>query len=155
MTIIAYDGETLCVDGAASHDGVKYELTKVWLFKGCAITGVGDASQIAVMRSWYEAGAVPAEFPVTQRIGVPWCQLIVVDHRGLKRYDREPVPIDHEHHKCAFGAGKDFAYGALAVGATAELAVHAVSQFVPDCGHSSTTYQWKVANETTISKSKH
>ncbi len=148
MTIIAYDGETLCVDGAAVQQGIKHELTKSWQFGTEVITGEGDYTQIAAMRAWYEAGADPDKFPATQRVGMPWCQLIVVGPKGLRRYEKSPVPVDHGHNRCAFGVGKDFAYGALAVGATAELAVYAASQFVPDCGHKPSIYVWKgVTNE--------
>jgi hypothetical protein len=83
---------------------------------------------------------------------MPWCQLIIVGPNGLRRYENQHVPVDHGRNKCAFGVGKDFAYGALAVGATAELAVHAASQFIPECGLEPISYMWKGITSEETSK---
>lgn len=156
MSIIVYDGITLVIDSAAIHEGVKIPLVKHWsVDEQCVIvTGVGNAAQISLMRDWFMAGADPDKFPKSQALGSPWCELIVVNHRGLVRYENTPSPVEHGRNKCAFGSGKDFAYGALAVGATAEQAVTAALQYSPECGHELLSFQWRYEDEEIKTKSR-
>lgn len=143
MTIIVYDGKSLAIDNAAIHEGIKVPLIKAFRNDaGDVITGVGNAAQLAIMRDWYAAGAKHETFPETQKTGNPWCELIVVNSTGLMRFENTPSAIVHAHHKCAFGIGKDIAYGALAMGATAEQAAGIVCQYHPDCGHGIVTFIW-------------
>ena len=150
MTIIVYDGKTLAIDNAAVKDGIKTPIIKSWTtMAGEVLTGIGNAAQIALMRDWYTAGASPDAFPASQRDGNPWCDFIVCNSQGLKRYEKTPAAIDHAHFPCAFGMGKDVALGAMAAGATAERAAQIVEHFVPDCGHGINTITWKESgNET-------
>jgi predicted lipoprotein with Yx(FWY)xxD motif len=60
-------------------------------------------------------------------------QLLVVSRKGVMRYDASPYFIKH-NLKCAFGDGAQFAYGALAMGASAAEAVAIASQYSPTCG---------------------
>lgn len=150
MTIIVYDGVTLAMDGAGIHEGAKVPIVKAWQTIGDeVVAGVGNAAQIAVMRDWYTAGAKSETFPETQRASNPWCELIVVGKHGLKRYENTPSAIQHGHHKCAFGVGKDFAYGALGAGADAQKAAQVALSYAPDTGHGIILFQWKDGNATT------
>jgi hypothetical protein len=147
MTIIVYDGSELAIDNAAIHDGTKVPILKAWAApSGEVITGIGNAAQLAVMRDWYLAGAKREDFPQTQRESSPWCELIVVSKDGLKRYENLHLPVQHGHHKCAFGIGKDFAYGALGMGATAAQAAEVALRYAPDTGHGIGTYNWRTEN---------
>lgn len=150
MTIIVYDGHSLAIDNAGVHEGIKVPLVKAFRCNdGSVITGVGNAAQIALMRDWYVNGAKSEEFPESQRQGNPWCELIVVDKDGLTRYEHTPSAVMHARHKCAFGVGKDIAYGALAMGATAEQAATIVTQYHPDCGHGVMTFIWSTDDKRT------
>lgn len=154
MTIIVYDGQSLAIDNAATHEGVKVPLIKAFRSdNGDVVTGVGNAAQLALMRDWYAAGADPNSFPPTQRLGSPWCELIVVNATGLIRFENTPSAIVHARHKCAFGIGKDIAYGALAMGATAEQAACIVCQYHPDCGHGVMTFIWSDGDGPATNKS--
>ncbi len=149
MTIIVYDGDELCIDNAGIHEGTKVPMVKSWHVPGTGeiVTGVGNAAQIAVMRDWYIRGAVAEDFPEDQRDAFQWCELIVVSKRGLIRYENLPSPIVHGKNKVAFGVGKDFAYGALGMGATASQAAAVALKYAPDTGHGLATYNWKDADE--------
>lgn len=144
MSIIVYDGNELAIDNAAIHEGTKVPILKSWTnpHTGEVLTGVGNAAQIELMIDWHAAGAKAADFPESQRAANPWCELIVVSKAGLQRYETTPIPIRHGHNKCAFGVGKDFAYGALAMGATAAQAAAVALQYAPDTGHGIATYNW-------------
>lgn len=148
MTIIVYDGDELALDGAAIHEGTKVPIVKAWTSPtGEVITGIGNAAQIAVMRDWYLDGAKRDDFPLTgQREGNPWCELIVASRDGLRRYENLHLPVQHGKNKCAFGVGKDFAYGALAMGATASQAAEVALKYAPDTGHGIHTYNWRTDN---------
>ena len=61
-------------------------------------------------------------------------QLILVDSEGLSRYEGTPHPIKHGGNACAFGDASDFAYGALAMGATAVEAVRVAINYSNKCG---------------------
>lgn len=144
MTIIVYDGNELAIDNAGIHEGTKVPMIKSWSTPtGEIITGTGNAAQLALMRDWYAAGAKPEDFPASQSLGNPWCDLIVVNRSGLKRFENTPSAILHGKNKCAFGIGKDFAYGALAMGASASQAAAVALQYAPDTGHGIATFQWK------------
>ena len=53
---------------------------------------------------------------------------------GLVRYEDTHIPIEHGKEPCAFGHGRDFAYGVLAMGGTAEQAVQVANKYSVDCG---------------------
>jgi hypothetical protein len=143
MTIVVYDGECLAVDRAGSDGTRKWEQHKAWPGEGGEIlTGVGPAATIMLMRDWYVKGADPAEFPVEQR-GADWCEFIVAGPDGLVRYEQSHIPIEHGQYKCAFGIGRDFAYGAMAAGADAKEAAFIACQFSNMCGAGLDVYTWR------------
>jgi len=152
MTTIVFDGESLAVDNAGVNQGILVPVVKSWVMPNKhVVTGIGDGTQISIMAEWYKNGADPGTFPVSQRTGTPWCELIVATPEGLFRYERSHHPIHHGFNRCAFGSGKDFAYGALAMGANAAQAVHIASHFDRSTGMGVTLYRLydEKPNETT------
>jgi hypothetical protein len=111
-----------------------WEQDKAWRLGNAVLTGVGNMTLVLAMRNWYVAGRDASKFPTEQTLPDRWCEFIVATPDGLFRYERSPIPIEHGKNKCAFGYGKDFAYGALAMGATAEQAVSIANKFSPHCG---------------------
>jgi len=140
MSVIVWDGLSLAVDNGATDGFSMWEADKVWVHKGEFLTGTGTVSTILEMRDWYKNGSNSLLFPFAQRIPESMCNFIVVNEAGLHRYERTHVPIDHGFKICAFGQGKDFAYGALAMGATAEQAATIANKFSVHCGMGVSTY---------------
>ena len=147
MSVIVWDGVSLAVDNGATDGFSMWEAEKVWVHKGKFLTGAGTVSSILEMREWYKNGASPLSFPSTQRVLDTMCNFIVVDKTGLHRYEQTHIPIDHGFKICAFGQGKDFAYGALAMGATAEQAATIANKFSIHCGMGVSTYVMGVDND--------
>lgn len=132
MSVVVWDGKSLAVDRGATDGFTMWELDKAWKHDEEVLTGVGAYSTICRMRDWYLAGCINDDFPRT----LSHAELIVVSPSGLKRYEHtSPQPIVHGFNKCAFGSGRDFAYGAMAMGATAEQAAQVACGFSVSCGH--------------------
>jgi len=138
MTVVVWDGETLAADRAATDGAAQWETEKIWesviLGRRILISGAGPVQTILDMRNWYSAGARPNKFPNTQFQPTTWCHFVVVDSSGLKRWEQGLNPIVHGTNKCAFGEGKDFAYGAMEMGADAVRAVEIANKFSVHCG---------------------
>jgi len=133
MTVIVWDGYALATDCAATDGATQWETTKAWYHNGEVLSGVGALKNILLMREWYKSGADPAAFPHTQQLP-QWCHFLVVREDGLWRYEQTHIPIAHGRVPCAFGEGRDFAFGALDMGATAEIAVNITNRHSPHCG---------------------
>ncbi len=144
MTVVVWDGRTLATDLAATDGRAMWSTQKAWM---CAVgdrevilSGAGPLQTILAMREWYKAGADHNTFP-REQLSSQWCHFLVVTNHGLLRYENGVVPIEHGRKKCAFGEGKDFAYGALAMGADAQRAVEVANERSPHCGLGVATYQ--------------
>lgn len=137
MTVIVWDGVTLATDCAATDGAAQWESTKAWETydeSGKVImSGAGPLQSIIQMREWYKAGALHNEFPSIQ-LTPQFCHFVTVNNLGLSRYEQGPTPIEHGRNLCAFGEGKDFAYGAMAMGATAKEAVEIANNYSVHCG---------------------
>lgn len=136
MTVIVWDGNHLVTDRKATDGSLKWESSKAWYvgnphFGTCIVSGVGFLHNIIMLREWFKDGADPAHYPFLHK--ETNCQLIVVTDGQLLLFDNSPYPLQKDA-PCAFGHGKDFAYGALAMGATAEQAVDAANKYSQHCG---------------------
>jgi len=132
MTVIVWDGSTLATDKAATDGAAQWETTKAWRWNNEILSGAGPLQTILTMREWYKDR--PGNlFPSVQQ-GPDWCHFVVVTRNGLLRYEQGWIPIDHGWDQCAFGEGRDFAYGAMAMGATAAQAVEAANKYSVHCG---------------------
>jgi hypothetical protein len=133
MTVIVWDGATLATDVAATDGAAQWETDKAWQLDDVIMSGAGPLQTILQMRQWYVEGALHNKFPDAQ-LGPYACHFVVVNKHGLQRWEQGPIPIEHGRTPCAFGEGRDFAYGALAMGATAEQAVEAANKHSVHCG---------------------
>jgi hypothetical protein len=132
MSVVVWDGQSLALDRGATDGVTMWELDKWWKDGDDVLTGVGHHATLVALRDWYLAGRDLDTFP---RLLQP-AELVVVTGGRLHRYEHtSPRPIDHGTNKCAFGAGRDFAYGAMAMGATAEQAAQVACGFSVACGH--------------------
>lgn len=136
MTVIVWDSETLATDRQASDGTHKWEASKAWyantdMFGMCIITGHGFANEIVKQREWIKRGASPTDWS-SNPMGA---EMVVVNKEGVHVFHPEsPHPVFRGNKPCAFGYGADYAYGALAMGASAEQAVQAANIYSLHCG---------------------
>ena len=136
MTTIAWDGKTLAADKRAVNCGLCRSITKIFkLTDGSLFAGSGDSAFILQMRAWVEGGCVIAEFPAHQRDKDDWQVCIVIDHDGLRLYERTPYPLRFDDTMYACGSGRDFAIAAMHLGKTAREAVEVACLFDAGSGN--------------------
>ena len=125
MTIIAYDGKYLAVDRAATAGSLIHHVKKSWIVKtadNMLLTGFGPAAGVLFLKSWYidtyhnnlkrEAGFYPSELEPAHLVVLnPATGMLTVR-------DKEGWVCLETNNKVAFGEGADFAYGAMAAGAS-------------------------------------
>ena len=132
MSVVVWDGKSLAVDRGATDGFTMWELEKAWEIGDEVVTGVGPLDVILRLVTWYRGGCGADAFPRSAQDA----ELIIASPVGLRRItSASPTQINHGLNLCAFGAGRDFAYGALAMGATAEQAVKVACRFSVSCGH--------------------
>ena len=143
MTVIVWDGENLATDRQATDGSHKWETDKAWyITRGDSVyivSGVGLLKNIVNLREWYKEGADPKNYSlngssssngqlVTQQL------LVVSQDKGLFVYEDSPYPIHRGFEPCAFGEGKEYAYGALAMEATSVEAINIANSYSLHCG---------------------
>jgi hypothetical protein len=136
MTVIAWDGKTLCTDQQANDGSMKWEAEKAWYItnkatgKICIVTGVGTLGYIIQLRDWFASGMETA-LDITPNMA----ELIVIDDEGLCVFSGEktysPVRLKAP---MAFGHGREYAMGAMAMGANASDAVTIANEYSLHCG---------------------
>ena len=141
MTVIVFDGDTCAVDSGAASETTMFRVRKFWMISDQLITGAGETSHVVAMAEWYLAGAQPQNFPPMIHLKRD-AELVVIDGKGVRRYEASPYAVDHGNSKCAFGGGRDFAYGALAMGASATEAAGIACMFSPVCAEPIHTFVW-------------
>ena len=141
MTIVVWDGNSLATDRQANDGSQKWESDKAWYIsrdeKVHIVSGVGVLQDIIELREWYRTGSSKNKFPIpsrSNRVSLT-AQLIVVNETdGLIVYEGTPHPIVRGFIPCAFGDGKDFAMGALSMGASSVEAVAVANEHSLHCG---------------------
>lgn len=141
MTVIVWDGKTLATDKQATQSELVRTVTKSRIIRGhlCAVAGDWDLAQEMFM--WFEKGAKPDDVPPFFRSKDDWVAFVAItpDKRVLK-FERSPYPMDftetvEKDGWFVFGSGRDFAVGALAMGASPEEAVMVASKYCTTCGN--------------------
>ena len=138
MSIIAWDGTTVAADKRACIADAAHTTTKLWqvhttptIFLGIT----GDESFGLSIKQWFLDGADPAKWPAFQ-ITENWARLVVFEQgKRPYTYERNPVKQVVEDPFMAWGTGREFALGALAMGATAKEAVEVACRFSIYCGN--------------------
>lgn len=119
MCLIVYDGVSIVVDRTDTDGSSRWLGENVWEGPaGEVIAGIGSRELIVQMKDWYLAGQQASEFPEAQRKRGR-CVFVVATPDWFIRFDKSPVPIKYGRHFCAFGAGFEYAIGALEMGAYA------------------------------------
>lgn len=133
MSVIAWDGKTLSADRQSTNAEMRVSVSKMRKTDDAIIAWTGAYEYGLLLAQWYIDGAQTDKWPAFQRTD-KWCRLVVATKQGVVEYEQEPVaqPVSAEFF--AWGAGRDFAMGALAMGATAQQAVEIASRFNVYCG---------------------
>lgn len=137
MSVIAWDGRTLAADTGMVTAGMRARTSKM------AHSYVNDQSVICawtgdhglghLLAQWYFDGADPETFPNKFAKEDEWCRLIVADRDGCFFYENYPAKIIVHDKYMAWGSGRDFAMGAMFLGASAEEAVNAACEHSTEC----------------------
>lgn len=137
MTVIAWDGKTLAADKRGSDNGIARTVTKIRRTKDGHLIGTsGGSSRGMELAAWYEAGAIPAEFPATER-DEDKCAMLVVIRPGpsVVFFMANPYGKVFEDEKFAMGSGRDFATTCMHLGMEAKEAVRIASELDMNCGN--------------------
>ena len=134
MTCIAWDGRTLAADKQGTQCDMRITVTKITrLTSGALVAWTGTIEQGIELARWYEDGADPGKWPSYQATD-EWARLIVVEKGKAYTYEKRPIPQLVEDPFQAWGSGRDFAMGAMGMGADARKAVEVASIFSTTCG---------------------
>jgi hypothetical protein len=139
MSVIVWDGKTLAADKQGTNCEMRFTECKMAVkftehgLVACAWTGT--ASYGRELAQWYFDGAVKEKWPEFQKDKDDWCRLIVADADGCQFYEMTPFPMIVHDPYMAWGSGRDFAMGALAMGADAITAVEVACKFSTGCGY--------------------
>lgn len=134
MSVVIFDGKTMAADRIVITGNLQIRGSKIRkLPNGDVVAWVGAAISGLAMAAWWQAGADPATFPAEQK-GNDWCRFIVFSKGKLFHFENSPVRIPEINRRIAWGAGKDFAMGALEAGASAVQAVKIASKLCIECG---------------------
>lgn len=126
MSVIAWDGKTIAADTmqvCADMRSAASKLMRVHTLAGFDVIGwCGDNEQGLLLARWYQEGADPGKWPEFQKTD-SWTRLVVASRAGLSFFEKLPVAQVVRDPYMAFGSGRDYAMGAMAMGATAAQAV--------------------------------
>ena len=146
MSVVVWDGRTLAADRQMVCAGLRTAVSKIRrLDDGTLLGFTGNHDVGLLLVRWYENGAKREEWPHVQS-GKHWTRLIVVQPGGVVGfYERQPEFQPSLEPFTAWGAGRDFAIGAMAMGADARKAVEITNRFSVDCGLGVEAYDLKTA----------
>ena len=135
MSVVAWDGKTLAADRQAGCAGLRIETRKIWRQEdGTVLAFTGSIDSMMMLLRWYREGAKVEQWPASQA-RKDWTRLIVVKpNLTINVYERYPEPEIVIYAPTAWGAGRDYAIGAMAMGADARKAVEVTNQFSESCG---------------------
>ena len=134
MTVIAFDGKTLAADRMANSNGLARTMRKVFTVKGHLLTFAGTAHRGLTVMAWWTAGAKPKDWPPMNDPDDVASLWVVKPDGGIMCYESGPIPLPFLDKTFACGSGRDYAMGAMAMGADAIRAVEIASEYEIHCG---------------------
>ena len=136
MSIIVWDGKTLAADSQATNENLGYgKMSKIWRHGDVLLAGVGQSQALLAIRNWIECGAEPSTFPKEYMDRTERTCMWVINRNGkIARIEDGPFLLPRSESMFADGSGRDFAYGALEMGADAVEAVGVACKFDIYCG---------------------
>lgn len=142
MSVIAWDGKIIAADSQSTAAGARSMARKLERMDNGDIVGfTGDLAKGVLLLHLWKTGLLAmtpdamhsSAWPAFQRTD-DWCRLIVFREGELFFFEQEPIAIPVYAPYVAFGSGRDFALGAMAVGADAVDAVAAACKHSVECG---------------------
>lgn len=128
MTTIATDGKTIAADGLRTWGdqvrGRDHQKIRVHPHAIYAFTGL--APMLDVMVEWHMDGADPKELPAGVDHKTESWTLVVVNHDGIGKLTSTCPYMERFDPPIAFGAGGEYAMGAMLAGASPQRAVELV-----------------------------
>lgn len=153
MSVVVWDGKTLAADRQVSDGSMVRTTTKIrqittGKFKGYLIGAVGATATANLMMDWFEAGAKPEFFPYeyAKSAEMGASLIVITQKKEIWRFDHLPVPIIMEDDEYATGSGRDFAYGAMSMGADAAKACEVACTHSTECGVAIDVIEWRKVN---------
>jgi hypothetical protein len=136
MTVIVWDGKTLAADKLAVQGDLKRTVTKIRRLRGHLVGVSGDWDRGQELLHWFVEGADPSKYPEFQKTDNDFVGMMAVRPDGcVIKFERSPYPMEYPEEKWyCIGSGRDFAYGALWMGANAKVAVQVAMSFASSCG---------------------
>lgn len=153
MSVVVWDGKTLAADrqvsdGSMVRTTTKIRAIKTGKFKGYLIGAVGATATANLLMDWFEAGANPSHFPYeyakSPELGASL--IAITQDKEIWRFDHLPVPIIMEDEEYSTGSGRDFAYGAMSMGADAVQACEVACTHSTECGVAIDSIEWRKIN---------
>lgn len=141
MSVIAWDGKMLAADRMAVSFDLAVPVCKIERLGNEVLAWTGTQEHGLLLLVWYRNGAKPAEWPAFQRTD-DWTRLVIASANGVRFYEREPIPQTVSSKRAAWGSGRDFALGAMEMGATAYQAIITASSFSINCGCGVDAYEF-------------
>lgn len=134
MSVVVWDGKTIAADMQGTNCDMRFVEHKMVVHGGVVAAWTGTASYGKELAQWYFDGADKAKWPEFQKDKEEWCRLIIATSNECKFYERNPYPFTVSDPYMSWGSGRDYAMGALAMGADARKAVEVASKFSTGCG---------------------
>ncbi len=136
MTVVAWDGKTLAADKLVTFGSTRGTVTKIFRHGGELLAITGDVSIGQELLAWYRDGAVPAEYPPSNRDPSKGASLICILPSGkVWKYESSPHPFMLEGKFAAFGCADEMALVAMECGKSAREAIEVVCKFNIHCGN--------------------
>lgn len=133
MSVVVWDGKTLAADRQATNGNLRRTMTKITRHGDVLTAGTGTQTSTQAMREWVLAGANPSSFP-TEHVD-EHTNLWVINRNGtIVKFENAPFGLVYHEKVFAEGSGRDFALGALFMGADAVKAVEAACVYDIYCG---------------------
>lgn len=151
MTVVVWDGRYLVADKLASRNGIKYKVKKIHIPNGSstrhthAIGFTGSESGVFSFMDWVENTQLASTcYPkVLEEEGI--LTAITVRKNSIDVYSNSSVPASFsKSNKMAWGAGADFAIGAMAAGMNAIQAANISCLHCLYCGLGLTVYDSEI-----------
>lgn len=161
MSVVVWDGKTLAADrqvtdGSMVRSTTKIRAIKTGKFKGYLMGAVGATATANLAMDWFESGANPSHFPYEymKNAEMGASLVVITQTKEIWRFDHLPVPIIMEDEEYATGSGRDFAYGALSMGADAVQACEIACTHSVECGVAIDSIEWRKINARKRSEGK-
>lgn len=137
MSVVVWDGKSLAADKQGQMGDMKITVNKTRRFLSdiglIVMAWTGEQEQGLMLADWFCDGAAKDKYPAFQNTDY-WSCLVIVDDNGLSYFEKQPVRQVVTDSFIAFGSGRYYAMGAMAMGADAEKAVLIASMFDAHCG---------------------